>query len=155
MIIIVVNKEESNKYLRPKLLYVEDEKMRLDIVKELLKDQYDVYGANNGENALIKAKENDYDAFLIDIELPGKIDGIQIKKMIKEIKNNKEKPYITVTVYAMDSAEEFFLSEELTHYISKLFELQKFIELIEDTLEKNATRKRLQYMQGQTETDFI
>ncbi len=139
-IIIVDDKEESNRSLRPKLLYVEDEKMILDIVKELLKDKYDVDGASNGEDALIKAKENDYDAFLIDIGLPGKIDGIQTTKMIKEIKDNKEKPYIAVTVYAMDSAEEFFLSEGLTHYISKPFELQKLLELIEDALDKSKCR---------------
>ncbi len=140
-IIIVDDKGKSNNYLRPKLLYVEDEKMILDIVKELLKDKYDIDGASNGEDALIKAKENNYDAFLIDIGLPGKIDGIQTTKMIKEIKNNKEKPYIAVTVYAMDNAKEFFLSEGLTHYISKPFELQKLIDLIEDALEKTKCRK--------------
>jgi CheY-like chemotaxis protein len=90
----------------------------------------------DGASALIKADENDYDAFLIDIGLPGKMDGIQTTKELKKIKDNKDKPYIAITAFAMAGDKEYFLSEGLTHYISKPFEFQKLIELIEKVLIK-------------------
>ena len=122
--------------LKPKLLFVEDDKVATDLVKILLKDKYDIESARTGEEALKKAEENDYDAFLMDIGLPGKYNGIQTTIELKKIKNNKDKPYIAITAFAMAGDREYFLSEGLTHYISKPFEFIKFIEIIEKALKK-------------------
>ena len=127
--------EDKNNHLKPNLLLVEDDKITIDIAKRLLKDKYNCDFVTNGESALIKAKENDYDAFLIDIGLPGNMDGIQTSKELKKIKNNNDKPYIAVTAYSMAGDREFILSEGLTHYISKPFEFKKLIELIAASLE--------------------
>ena len=128
------NARENNNYLKPKLLFVEDDKVTIDVVTRVLKNKYDIDNASSGIDALKKNEGNDYDAFLIDIGLPGKMDGIETTKRLKEIKNNKDKPFIAVTAYAMAGDREFFLSEGLTHYISKPFELQKLKELIENAL---------------------
>jgi CheY-like chemotaxis protein len=127
---------ENINQLKPKLLFVEDDKVAIDLVIRLLKNKYDIESAKTGEEALKKAEEKDYDAFLMDIGLPGKYNGIQTTKELKKIKNNKDKPYIAITAYAMDGDREYFLSEGLTHYISKPFEFIKFIELIEMALNK-------------------
>ena len=134
MIIMDENKGNINSQ-KQKLLFVEDDKVTIDVVKRLLKDKYEVDSALNGEDALEKAIENDYDAFLIDIGLPGKMDGIKTTKELKEIKDNKDKPYIAITAYVMQGNKEFFLSEGLTHYISKPFDFKKLIELIASALE--------------------
>jgi CheY-like chemotaxis protein len=131
---------ENNKNLKPKLLFVEDDKVTTDVLSRLFKNKYDCDFAVNGESALIKANENEYDVFLIDIGLPGKMDGIQTTKELKKIKNNKDKPYIAITAYAMEGDKEYFLSEGLTHYISKPFEFKMLKDLIERVLlikEKN------------------
>lgn len=125
---------ENTNQLKPKLLFVEDDKVATDLVKILLKDKYDIESARTGEEALKKAEENDYDAFLMDIGLPGKYNGIQTTIELKKIKNNKDKPYIAITAYAMAGDREYFLSEGLTHYISKPFEFIKFIKLIDEAL---------------------
>ena len=125
---------ENTNQLKPKLLFVEDDKVATDLVKILLKDKYDIESARTGEEALKKAEENDYDAFLMDIGLPGKYNGIQATIELKKIKNNKDKPYIAITAYAMAGDREYFLSEGLTHYISKPFEFIKFIKLIDEAL---------------------
>jgi len=127
-------KVENTNLLKPKLLFVEDDQITIDIVKRILKNKYDIDCTRNGEDALEKAIENDYDAFLIDIGLPGKMNGIATTKELKEIKNNKNKPYIAVTAYVMPGDKKLFLSEGLTHYISKPFEFQKLIDLIETAL---------------------
>ncbi len=125
---------ENNKNIKPKLLFVEDDKIMIDIIDRLLKDKYNCDYVMDGVSALIKAKENDYDAFLIDIGLPGKMDGVQTTKELKKIKNNNDKPYIAITAFAMTGDKEYFLSEGLTHYISKPFEFKELKELIEKVL---------------------
>ncbi|PJB00590.1 MAG: hypothetical protein CO128_00125 [Ignavibacteriales bacterium CG_4_9_14_3_um_filter_30_11] len=127
-------KVENTNLLKPKLLFVEDDQITIDIVKRILKNKYDIDCTRNGEDALEKAIENDYDVFLIDIGLPGKMNGIATTKELKEIKNNRNKPYIAVTAYVMPGDKKLFLSEGLTHYISKPFEFQKLIDLIETAL---------------------
>src|SRR3989304_1270000 len=129
-------KVENNNLLKPKLLFVEDDQVTIDLVKRILKNKYDIDSARYGEDALEKAIENDYDAFLIDIGLSGKMNGITTTKELKKIKNNKNKPYIAVTAYVMPGDKKLFLSEGLTHYISKPFEFQKLIDLIETALKE-------------------
>ena len=127
---------ENNSHLKPKLLFVEDDKIATDLVIRLLKEKYDIESVTTGEEAIKKAEENDYDAFLMDIGLPGKYNGIQTTIELKKIKNNKDKPYIAITAFGMAGDREYFLSEGLTHYISKPFEFIKFIEIIEKALKK-------------------
>jgi len=130
-------KVENNNLLKPKLLFVEDDQVTIDLVKRILRNKYDIDSTRYGEDALEKAIENDYDAFLIDIGLSGKMNGITTTKELKKIKNNENKPYIALTAYVMPGDKKLFLSEGLTHYISKPFEFRALIDLIESALEEN------------------
>ena len=62
------------------------------------------------------------------------MDGIQLTKKLKELKNNRRKPYIAITAYALPGDKERFILEGLTHYISKPFEFRVLIELIYSAL---------------------
>ena len=130
-------KVENTNLLKPKLLLVEDDQVTIDLVKRILRNKYDIDSTRYGEDALEKAIENDYDAFLIDIGLSGKMNGITTTKELKKIKNNENKPYIALTAYVMPGDKKLFLSEGLTHYISKPFEFRALIDLIESALEEN------------------
>ena len=129
-------KVENNNLLKPKLLFVEDDQVTIDLVKRILRNKYDIDSTRYGEDDLEKAIENDYDAFLIDIGLSGKMNGITTTKELKKIKNNENKPYIALTAYVMPGDKKLFLSEGLTHYISKPFEFRALIDLIESALEE-------------------
>ena len=71
---------------------------------------------------------------MIDIGLSGGMNGIQLTKKLKELKNNRRKPYIAITAYAMPGDKERFILEGLTHYISTPFEFQALIKLINAAL---------------------
>ena len=118
---------------KPKILYVEDDPMATTLVVKNLSNRYEIHCANNKREAINKAIENNYDAFLIDIGLPTS-NGMETTKQLKEIKNNINKPYIAVTAYAMPEYKEYFLSEGLTHYISKPYEPKDLIKLIDKAL---------------------
>ncbi len=82
--------KEINNNLKQRLLILEDDIVTVNVLLRLLKNQYDIDYVNNGEDALKMANENNYDAFLIDIGLPGSMNGIQATKELKKIKDNRK-----------------------------------------------------------------
>lgn len=119
---------------KKKLLMVEDDKITVDIVRVFVQKKYELDHAFTGEEALVKAAKYDYDCFLMDIGLPGKMNGMDTAKKLKEIKGYKNKPFIAVTAYAMKGDKEFFLSQGMTHYIMKPFKRHEVLELITEAL---------------------
>ena len=119
---------------KPRLLLVEDDTMATTMVVKYLERKFEIDTVKTCEGALRKANENDYDAFLMDIGLPGNSNGMDITKKLKEIKDNKNKPFIAVTAYAMPEYREYFLSEGLTHYIAKPYEAIDLINMISKAL---------------------
>jgi putative two-component system response regulator len=69
-----------------KILIVDDERFYINILVELLKDQYKLYIAKSGEQALKRILDNQPDLILLDIMMPG-MDGHQT---CAEIKNNPQ-----------------------------------------------------------------
>ncbi len=128
--------KEINNSLKKRLLILEDDLVTVNVLLRLLKNQYDIDDVNNGEDALKMANKNNYDAFLIDIGLPGNMNGIDATKELKKIKDNREKPYIAITAYALPGDKAHFLTNGLTHYISKPFEFKTLLRLIENAIEE-------------------
>ena len=61
-----------------KVLVVDDEKLIVKGIRfSLLQDGMEVDCAYDGEEALEKAKENEYDLILLDVMLP-KMDGFEV-----------------------------------------------------------------------------
>jgi len=123
---------ESN--TKPKLLLVDDDEVTADIIRIYIGDRYQIDWVTIGYDAIAKVNENNYDAFLIDIGLPGEFDGMEITKRLKEIDDNKDKPFIAVTAHAGYGDKEKFLANGLTHYLSKPFEKHTLLALIEEAL---------------------
>jgi DNA-binding response OmpR family regulator len=128
---------EKSDSLKPRLLLVEDDNKATTMIIKYLEKRFEIDSATNCDEAISKAKEKDYDAFLMDIGLPGKSNGMDTTKKLKEIKSYKYKPFIAVTAYAMPEYKEYFLSEGLTHYIAKPFEAVELIKLIDVALGRN------------------
>ncbi len=86
--------EEDIKQLIPKLhntlmrdkriLLVEDDVVNVTVMKIMLKQIYSLDVARNGETALELAKQNDYDLFLMDINLGAGLDGLGVTRILKE-----------------------------------------------------------------------
>jgi DNA-binding NtrC family response regulator len=66
------------------ILVLDDEKnIRLTIRRCLESPELSIDDAINGEEALKKLTEHNYDLLLLDLKLPG-IDGMEILKMVKD-----------------------------------------------------------------------
>ena len=68
------------------VLIVDDEEDFLEtIIKRLNKRQVDASGARSGEEALELLKEKTFDVVILDIKMPGGMDGIEALREIKKI----------------------------------------------------------------------
>ncbi|WP_409301453.1 response regulator [Peribacillus sp. SCS-155] len=77
-----------------KILVVDDEERIRRLLRMYLeRENYVIEEAENGDKALSKALENDYDLILLDIMMPGK-DGIEV---CRELREKKTTPIIMLT----------------------------------------------------------
>jgi len=80
-----------------KILVVEDDKfLRELITRKLAREGYDVVSAVDGEDGVVKVKENKPDIVLLDLILPG-IDGFEVLAKIKEDEELSNIPVIILS----------------------------------------------------------
>jgi PAS domain S-box-containing protein len=122
-------KEDDIKFLKFKVLIVEDEEINAFYLEELLEKQnINFIHVWNGEDAVKTCINNDeIDLVLMDIKLP-KMSGFEATKKIKEKKPNL--PIIAQTAYAMKSDELEALKVGCDAYISKPIVEEKLLKLI-------------------------
>lgn len=103
-----------------KVLVVDDEKSIVKGIKfSLEQDDMQVDVAYDGEEALAKAKENEYDMILLDIMLPG-YSGLEVCQMIREF---SDVPIIMLTAKGEDMDKILGLEYGADDYITKPFNI--------------------------------
>ena len=103
-----------------KVLVVDDEKLIVKGIRfSLEQDDMEVDTAYDGEEALKKARENDYDIILLDLMLP-KIDGLQVCQQIREF---SDVPIIMLTAKGEDMDKILGLEYGADDYITKPFNI--------------------------------
>jgi len=77
------------------VLFVDDEQFVVETMKEILPLIFNkTYFATNGYDGISTFKENDIDLVISDLSMP-KINGIDMAKQIKEIKNDTKIIFIS------------------------------------------------------------
>ena len=108
---------------KPKVLIVDDTPENIQVLMEMLKDQYTIVAAINGEKALKMAvAEPRPDLILLDIMMPG-MDGYEVCRKLKADEQVQHIPIIFVT--AKTEVEDETLGFELgaMDYITKPFSI--------------------------------
>jgi CheY-like chemotaxis protein len=125
----------------PKVLLVENEISNIDITRHFLKDICKIDDVNNGRDALLMLIENKYDAILMDIDLPGSMDGMEITHEARKLPAYKEIPIIALTAFAMKGDREKFINAGCSHYMPKPFKREDLCELMRSVLSKGGQKK--------------
>jgi len=100
-----------------KILIVEDEKNQRVLLRKILEDEkYIVEEAENGNKALDKFKQIDFDIVLLDQRLPD-INGIEVLKKIKSI--NPIIPVVIITAFANIKDAVNAMKEGAFNYLTK------------------------------------
>jgi len=106
---------------RQTLLIVDDEPTNIRVLRELLKADYTVLAAANGEKALQIVESDDLpDLVLLDIILPG-IDGYDVCKKLKADERYKFIPVIFITSQSTEQDEVKGFNAGAVDYITKPF----------------------------------
>lgn len=82
--------------LRPKMLVVDDLALNIRMLHELFQDNFEVYMATDGLQAITKAQELLPDLILLDIVMPG-MDGYEVCRRLKEDLKTAHIPIIFIT----------------------------------------------------------
>ena len=102
------------------LLLVDDEKSNLKLLTHILGQEYTIYTATNGTNAIEKANEYIPDLILLDILMP-EMDGYETLSQLKNCAKTQKIPVIFITGLSSNEDEEKGLSLDAADYISKPF----------------------------------
>jgi two-component system cell cycle response regulator DivK len=101
-----------------RILIVEDNELNLDLLVQLLEDEYEVITADNGAAGVEVAQQERPDLILMDMSLPV-MDGWEATRRLKADSNVNHIPVIALTAHAMSSDEEKALAAGCDGYLSK------------------------------------
>lgn len=126
-----------------RVLVVDDEMDFLEtIVNRLLKRKIEAKGVPSGEAALALMKEINFDVILLDIKMPGGMDGIEVLREIK-----KMQPLTEVILLTGHASVETSIEGLKSGAFDYLIKPVKFAELLEKLIaafeEKNAHEQKI------------
>ena len=84
-----------------KVLYVEDYEAQREIMMQMLElCGYEVDVACDGEEGVKKAREWHPDVVLMDIHMPGRIDGLAAVRQLRNGSDTADIPFITISAWS-------------------------------------------------------
>lgn len=122
-----------------KILVVDDEKLIVKGIRFSLEQEgMEVDTAFDGEEAIEKAKQTEYDVVLLDVMLP-KFDGLEVCQAIREF---SEMPIIMLTAKGSDMDKILGLEYGADDYITKPFNILEVKARIKAIIRRNQRKKK-------------
>jgi putative two-component system response regulator len=103
---------------RPTLLVIDDEPLNLQVLRQILQQDYQLIFARDGEKALALAQAEQPQLILLDIMMPG-LTGLETCQKLKQNPNTQGIPVIFVTALADDRDETEGFAVGCVDYITK------------------------------------
>ncbi len=113
------------------ILLAEDVDLNAQIATNYLERMgHNVTVAENGLAALLACESNDYDAILMDIEMP-EMDGLETtRELRKKEQGQPPVPIIAMTAHALSEIHEQCLEAGMDDYITKPLEPEKLLDIL-------------------------
>jgi len=115
------------------ILIVDDTETNIDILLELLDDEYDILVALSGENALEIVEKEKIDLILLDIMMPI-MDGYKVCSLLKENDRTKDIPVIFITAKTDEDSIEKAYKVGGFDYVTKPFKPRELLARIKTQL---------------------
>ncbi|MBC8231855.1 response regulator [bacterium] len=127
----------------PNLLLADDEEMtRRRLARVLEKEDWKVFQASDGEEALNVFQQTKIDIVLLDIKMPKK-DGIQTLHEMRNITANFEA--IILTGYGDESSAIQAMRDGAINFLKKPIDLDQMVVSVEKAIEKLTSDRALKY----------
>jgi DNA-binding response OmpR family regulator len=117
------------------VLLVDDDKQLAQALQWILADaNFLVDVANDGAEALVKVKANEYDAVVCDVMMP-KLRGDEFYLQARELRPHLADRFIFITGFAADAKINLFLTQTDSKYLVKPFPIQHLINCLKQLLD--------------------
>ena len=100
------------------VLIVEDTELNIDLLTQLLEDDYNLVVARDGEEGVAMAIQHLPDLILMDVNLPV-IDGYEATRRIRMNDRLKSTPIIGLSAHAMSTHEQMAKDAGCNDYLTK------------------------------------
>ena len=122
------------------ILVVDDESSVRESIRMILKPKYDVYTAENGNEALQCIQKDKIDIVTLDLTMPG-LSGIEVLKQIK--KSNADIEVIVISAHGDPQNHQEAVHHGAGDFISKPFNAPDLINSIGKSAERRTYNLRL------------
>ena len=146
------NEPESEDFDEEKdysMLIVEDNHELLELMRKLFAQQYHVYTARNGKQALNTIYKRELDIVITDVMMPV-MDGIELTRKIKDSDDYAQLPVVMLTAKTTDEDKNVGYETGADAYITKPFRMGD-LQLRIDNIIRNRERIRKKFS---SQTDF-
>jgi DNA-binding response OmpR family regulator len=131
------------------VLLIEDEKKQAEFIQKALEqDYYKVDVSYDGEDALQKVEVRDYDAIIVDLNLP-KVEGGEIVKRIRSL--GLKTPILVLTANDDTQTKVKNLDNGADDYLTKPFALEELLARVRALLRREAFPLPQTFKQGNLE----
>jgi len=137
---------ETLKYIRgAQLLLVEDNEINQQVAKEILEGAgLNITLASNGQEAVDAVKENNYDAVLMDVQMPV-MDGYTATREIRNLKSEiRNVPIIAMTAHAMAGDEDKSLQAGMNGHVTKPIDPDQLFSTLQKWIKPSDKRVQVQ-----------
>jgi CheY-like chemotaxis protein len=117
----------KGRYMK-KLLIVEDDEILAQLMKEILKAEFEVEVARDGVEGLERIKQNGYDVIISDLKMP-QMDG---KELYLEVR--KLNPDLAKRIIFISGIETDFIESTGNRVLIKPFSSQKIIKVVKELI---------------------
>lgn len=125
-----------------RVLIVEDNDINQLVAKDILEQAGMVVSiANNGEEAITHVHANQFDAVLMDVQMPV-LDGYQATEILRKTYSGSELPIIAMTANALRGDRERSIAAGMNDYISKPIDPKRLFETLEKWLSGKGVKSR-------------
>ncbi len=119
---------------RPCILVVDDNEQARLVAERVLETVYDVETAASGEEALALARENRFDAVLLDIHLGDTVSGEDVLVDLRADPTLAGLPVLAVTAYGLPGDRARFLALGFDDYVTKPYTRERLIGAVAECL---------------------
>ena len=131
--------------MRETILLVDDVDINLDILREILKEKYDLIFAKDGYEAVEIALNKHIDLILLDIMMP-KLDGYKVCNILKHNSKTKNVPVIFVTAKIDEESIAKGYDFGAVDYVTKPYKRKELLARIKTHLEIKSLIQNLEYI---------
>jgi two-component system NtrC family response regulator len=137
---------------RGRLLVVDDEVTQREMLASILsRAGFEVETAAEGEEALDRLDRESFDLVLTDQKMPG-MDGLTLLRRVREVRPSL--PIVLMTAHGSVSAAVAAIKHGAADYLTKPFEKEELIVVLEKTLRQSRLEDEVVALRGQLKNRY-